>query len=461
MLNRHSPSVSGAAGISFAVALGVRLIVSYGFLGEMPMVSDAESYAGEATAWQASFPPERSLFWPPGNPLVLALASQLLGPDVAFRLTPVVLSALTAPLIVFFAAEIGASRRTSFVAGLLWAVYPPAILLAGQSYAQHLSALCLVSFALAGAATLRTGRAAWALAAGAALGLGALTRPAMLSLIAALLVGLVIALRRRRQDTAGPGARQLFFSTILAISATAALLLPIMLHNYQHGAGLTLSTNNERNLFLGNNPHTPDYKTSHLGQRSLEELPPEVRSYLQYFYDLPDSRRAMQAEAVKYMVENPARTLKRTLSRLRAFWGFDYLGSRIIQAHFGLSNKALYPLLLFEAGAYSLIVFLFLAGLFLPASMCCCEGPTQPSLAWVLVLIVAFQAPYLIAFSAGTYHFPVLPLLLPWSARALLALSQGDQAARYLLRRPMFLFALAVFVAIQLEYGLRTLDGGI
>jgi hypothetical protein len=205
-----------------------------------------------------------------------------------------------------------------------------------------------------------------------------------------------------------------------------------------------VSTNNERNLFLGNNPYTPDYKTSHLGQRSLDELPPDARAYLESFYTRTDARAAMQHAALAYMAHHPVRTLWRTLHRATSFWGFDYLASREIQKWRGGGTLATMPLLALEGGSYMMVGALALAGWFALAGAC--------DRGWRLgcaALILAYEAPYAIAFSGGTYHFPVMPLLIPFAAVAVANAAATWQRAR---ASTGTIAALSVFAAVQVEY---------
>lgn len=251
-------------------------------------------------------------------------------------------------------------------------------------------------------------------------------------------------LGQRLRARAG-GARAKYVLGGLTVAIAASLFVaPVLLHNRAAGAGLVLSTNNERNLFLGNNPYTPNYKTSHLGQRSLEELSPEVRAYLESFYDRPDAREAMKHEALVYMAAHPATTAYRSLNRATSFWGFDYLASRIVQSNRGWTERRFLPMLLVEAGGYLLVMLLALVAVF--GFRDAVDGGWRW---WLVALALAYEAPYVIAFSGGTYHFPVVPLLMAFAA---LAITRGAGAIRRAARSWRTVLALAVFVAIQAQY---------
>jgi hypothetical protein len=232
--------------------------------------------------------------------------------------------------------------------------------------------------------------------------------------------------------------------------------------NHRAGAGWTISTNNERNLFLGNNPYTPDYKTSHLGQRPLAELDPEAGRYLASFYARPDARAAMRRAALAYMAQHPARTALRTVNRATSFWGFDYLASREIQKWrsgragaaaaerapaAGGTSPAGWVLLGLEAGGYLATAALALVALFGRRR----EGAgPEATRAWLVALVLAYELPYTLAFSGGTYHFPVAPLLLPLAATAAV---RWRDAWREVCRGGAACWALGAFAVLQAQYG--------
>jgi hypothetical protein len=275
--------------------------------------------------------------------------------------------------------------------------------------------------------------------------------------------------RARAPRSAARSLLLLGAGALVAATAWALLVGPVVAHNAAAGAGWTVSTNNERNFFLGNNPYTPDYKTSHLGQRSLDELSPDARSYLEGFYDRPDARVAMRHAALQYVLTHPARTALRTLNRATSFWGFDYIASREIQKAFDWGQRKTLPLLALEAGSYlavlALAVVVLVVGRGRSGDTHAGEPPapvrgalTAPGQAlaydrtwcvWLVALALAYELPYAIAFSGGTYHFPVLPLLIPFAA---VAVASPKATWRRLRASGPAWIALALLGAIELQY---------
>ncbi len=430
-----------------AIAAFVRALIVFIPLGTMPLVSDAFDYFDQARRLLADFPGDRAYFWPPGTPFFLALIRVLFGPSVAAaRLGMIALSVATVALAALIADRVSSERRVVESTGWLGALYPPAILMSSQTYSQNLAAFLVALLAWALLSALATRRLVWWALSGIALGLGCLTRPSMLAYVP-ILIGALIALlvRTRRAEARSVTMR----NGLVALVGCVLPVLPVMIHNAHHRAGWTIATNNERNFFLGNNRYTPLYKTSQLAERPLEDLGPEGLAYVSGMTNENDvaARRAMTAEAVRHIRRDPLRTLLRTINRARAFWGFDYLLSRRIQIHYHLGTMGLIGLLIAEAGGYVALLLLVLAGLSKGWNGFAIGGGKLLAL-----LAFTYMLPYTIAFSGGTYHFPVVGLLLPFAGVALDRGIRRDTAfwARTMESRA-FRTAAAVFLLIQLE----------
>jgi hypothetical protein len=234
----------------------------------------------------------------------------------------------------------------------------------------------------------------------------------------------------------------------VALALIALVVAPAVLHNVRHGAGPSVSTNNERNVILANSAYTPNYKTSQLAQRPLERLDPETRQFVERVNARNDrvARKEMLREAWAFVRAHPITTAWRISNRFRSFWGFDYVMSRRMQDHFGLSTAAMLVPLALEAGGYAIVACLALVG----AAVVWRElDPSRRTLLWATPLL--YMAPHLLAFSAGTYHFPVVPLLFPLAAAgASLLLDPARRATALHSRR--LITAIAVFTIVQVEY---------
>jgi len=428
-----------------AAAVSLRALVNLVFLGSMPLVSDAASYAESAQDILAHFPGSRAYYWPPGMPYVLAAAYALFGTGmVVARLTTMLVDVLTVVAVTALAFTVLPDSRAARLTGWIAACYPPAIMMSGQPYAQQLAMLCLVVIASGLLLGFRRHRWGFFALAGAALGWGSLARPSMMSVGGVLGVLWVLLLGRSLRLGATERIRILSTGAVAFLLAAIVCVLPAMRHNASHGEGWTISINNEKNFFLGNNPYTPHYKTFHIGQRDLDALEPAARAYQQRFRERPDGRRAMMQEALRYIAAHPLITLWRTLNRIRAYWGFDYVMSRQIQRSFDLDLWGLCLLLSVEAGGYVVLMILALVGLLRAWRAGAMSGGGL-----VVLLILAYYAPYTLAYSGGTFRFPVMGLLMPFAGAGLwYALSHWRELAR---DRGVWV-VLTLFGLIQVEY---------
>jgi 4-amino-4-deoxy-L-arabinose transferase-like glycosyltransferase len=425
---------------------------------DMPQASDALAYSDAARDILAYFPGTNAYYRPPGTSLLLAGTYKLFGTSIwVSQLFCVCLGTLNVLLTAHWAYLSLQSHRAAKLAGWLAAAYPPALLMTGQTYSQHLAVLLILGLGISLHHAWTSGRHRHWVSAGICLGFGILNRPSTFMFLGVLPLAFLWLLRRgspTTAPTASTGRLRLFVGLLLSFCAAAAVAAPAVCHNANQGAGWTVSTNNERNLLLGNCPHTPHYKTSHLAQRKIEEHPPEIAAYLQEFTGSNDkaARDKMKRETLRYVVANPGITLWRTLSRVRSFWGFDYLMSRQIETHYGRGKMRLGALLLFEAGGYTLVMLLAFIGAM--RSWSCLNLASR---VFMPTLVLGYQLPYTLSFAAGTHHYPVIGLLFPLAALGVHEVMQRGAPSR-LLRSSWLWFGLALFTFVQLEYAFHVLQ---
>ncbi len=433
----------------FILGLSARLLWNIAFRN-IPFVADAADYATEASALVTGGLPHTPWYWPPGMVFLLGAVFAVIGPGVlAARLLTILLGLGSIVLAIHLATRMSQQPSAAAATGMIAALYGPAVMLSGQPFSQHLAALSLLGLCVCVLQVLETGSWKWAGLAGLAFGVGCLARPSMLAL-APIALSFVLP--------CGPSSERRWrqvANAVVFICAAAATLLPVLRFNEARGGGWVLSTNNERNFFLGNNPYTPDYKTSHLASRSLEELDAETRRYLKNVYDRTNTRDVMRTEAWRFIREHPWRTLKRTIYRTLAFWGFDHQASREHARHAGWGTTGLAALLAYEAGSYLAVAVLVLFGL-----LCCRDTIRKPVLKVTLALVIMYQIPYSVAFSAGTYHFPVIYLLMPVAGAAVAWISAvGPRvAAARAWAKPSLAVALIVFALVQAQYAYHLLE---
>lgn len=420
----------------------------------MPLRSDAAGYSKQAIAIAADFPGTEAYYWPPAMPYILAVAYHLFGDSLAVaRMVNILLCVLMVYVAILLTAAATNDDRKGRIAGWMAALYPASFLMAGQTFSQHLTAAGLMFCGYWLLLAYRHGKLGWYLLSGIALGVTALARSSAMSLLPALAILGIITywrLRRHTEQTAITVAtrKALLPGSILFFIGTALLVMPVMYHNVKHGAGWNISTKDESNVLVGNCKYTHHYKTNQLAVRDFALLEPEVREYLIRMRELPDARSAMMKEAMEYVINNPGITLWRTLSRIRAFWGFDYMLSREIQNNYQLSNFQLLAPLILEAGGYVILMIGVLLGLFFARPLL---APSATTL--LLVMTIGYQVPYMLVYAAGTYHFPAVFMLLPVSCVGWGWALGSRQRWQQIAQRRWFWASVALFALVQLEYG--------
>jgi 4-amino-4-deoxy-L-arabinose transferase-like glycosyltransferase len=431
-----------------AVAFGVRAVVALGILGGMPITSDAQSYSEQAANFvhhvHGSFP----YYWPPGTSYFLWPGYELFGVHaVVARLMTIAASVLAVVTSTLLAARVLRDRRAVMATGFVVALAPEIVLMSSQPYSFDLTLLAINCTALGVLIGWETGRLRWYVFAGLSLGFGALTRPSTLSIVL-VLIGLLVVLGRRLR---GAELRRLLVGAAALAVCAGIVMFPAVRHNHAVGQGWTLSVNNDQNLWLGNNPYTPNYKTYWLGQHDPAYFGPVIRDYmLRFVYGsnpTPEQRTRARNEAKRYVLAHPAVTGLRTVNRVRAFWGFPYTISNNIRTDWHKGNAAFAVTLFFEAGGYVLFGLLAIAAAVFARPLI--RGPRA---VFLLLLVGAFELPYALDFSGGRWHYPVLGLVAPFAGLGLAWLTADRDRWRRLLHSRAFLISAAVFLAVQAEY---------
>lgn len=201
---------------------------------------------------------------------------------------------------------------------------------------------------------------------------------------------------------------------------------------------------NSYNFFVGNNESTPDYKTWWLGSHEEREAP-EFNAY----YVIVDSVKTLPAEqqseaysslSWKYIHENPGTFIYRSFNRLRTFYAFDtYTGASLYTHHKALGMCVL----VVDAGMFIMLVLSFLLG-----------WGANPKFPFhiqglLLLLVLAYTLPYLLAFSHPTYHLPIMPLLMFFALQlkpSFSVISAWKESPQY------FRLLIGFFLFIQIEW---------
>jgi len=366
-------------------------------LGRRPLVGDAQLYdefARRMLQGQSIYP-----LVPPGEGSYLALCYRVFGA------IPLVARACMVPLAIAFfyafhaAAVKFAGRRSANLAALVFAIYPLQILCSIEPITEMPAALLLMlSLLLVLSILARPGPAGFALL-GLALGLLILTRPSALPFIVVLPAFLLLR------------SRNWLGSAIAA--AIPALMIAAWIGGVYHSTGhfVMINFSSTQNVFLGNNPYTPLYRTWWLTTHgdNPEQLPAAYRTLNAQILRAPwyEQNGIYRRAALQSIVSRPDLFLLRTANRIRVYFAFDsYTGSLLLN-RYRLGRKLAFAAIaldgaLFVLFAASALLFLFTV----PHDY----GAFRPALI-IAGMIAIYAGPYFLSVSHPIYHFPTVPLM--------------------------------------------------
>lgn len=352
---------------------------------------------------------------PPGYPLFLALVYWATGSSyVAARMVQMLLG-LVNVVLAFGLARALFGRAAGLVSALLLATYWAFIYFEGELLAPVL--LVFLLLAILHLAHLWAVRAGWvfALATGIAIGLFSVVRPnglLFLPVVAGWMVWLCRKEGKKIRSTIQP---------LLALALGAALAIaPVTVRNAVVGRDTVLiSANGGINLFLGNNEEANGQVASEipgLGRFGtcfdygplVQNVEKEVGRPLQH----SEVSRYFARRAMRYMAENPARTLALTARKALLFWGPAEITHNQVVHYDRVMSRVLAPL----PGNFSWALSLFLFGATLFALDLRSRNRSQsatPAVAGLaLLLVLTYFLSFLPFFCAARYRVPIIPVLL-------------------------------------------------
>lgn len=158
-----------------------------------------------------------------------------------------------------------------------------------------------------------------------------------------------------------------------------------------------LSRTNEKNFFLGNNPHTPLYETWWLGSHHAHD----TLAFNAYLAQLQRENITFTQAAWQHIRQESQTFALRTANRLRTFWAFDiFAGAEWLTQHPDATLVG-YALLALDAACWGLLLLGACATLLLQGHR------IDEAERAILYLIGLYALPYCFAFSHPTYHMAV------------------------------------------------------
>ena len=416
-------------------ALLIRILYAL-WIQDSWMAEDAGGYYQDALRILADT--SISPFWPPGVPYFLAGWMWITGSGHGFAMMGMLLWYVLFCWSFAKVAQHWLKEKTIHILLLVFALYP-AFIHHSVAPLSHLPvAVCLLCCVLL---ILRIQLAARVfphqilplLGIGVLLGLMGLFRPGAMATIPVVVGAVFLILRTSFRFAWAKALLPLFVAGVLIGGWEYSLY-----QEHQRWVGINDAT--AMNLFIGNNPLTPLYKTWWLGSHDETHNPVytafyERRSQIRAL-PLAEQKSAFAQEAWQHIQQQPVLFVVRSLNRLRCFFAFDtYTGARTIGNTPILGSL----FLLLDAVCYLFLGFLTIAS-WSRANII----PFYSSFfVWILL---AYSLPYLMAFSHPTYHFAILPLIGILGGKGL---ENRIRPRNWSLKQKL---GMAIFAMIQIEW---------
>lgn len=442
LFNRHPKNfiVLAAPGAALA-ALAVRLW----FLGRFaatPLFTQVAGGHDRALYHQAAQAVAGGAWWPDGSfaflplyPWVLGLLYAAVGSHLmAAAVLGLLCDGLTTFLLVALARRLGASPRWALATGLLYALYPRAIVYSTLTMPTSLNVLLVTALAFALARETPYSRAGWA-GIGLLAGITGLGYPAVWPVV--ILLAVLAALNWSRLPL--PRLHLPFF-----LAAALLPALPVAIHNTRAEGQLTfLTTHGGINVYMGNHERATGYPLRIRDFRlTATDLLEDAHRAAELEVGHPLSRAQSSAwwsaQARRFMREHPGAALRLTARKFRLFWSHTEVDDLRMVEQVQLMNHQL-------TGPWWIPFGLFSATGLLGLLMTRGAAPVR-------LLFWTGLAGVVSLFITTRYRLPLTPLLAAFGAAGLTTLIRDLRA-----RSRLATHALVLAVAI----GLAAWPGGV
>ncbi len=350
---------------------------------------------------------------PPLYPFFLAGIYSLAGVEnhQAARLAQIGLSLATALLLYRLGGAVY-DRRVGVVLCFLFLFYPSFLGFNYLLYAEVLFTFLLCTACYFLVLALKEQSLAWLVPGGVVLGLAALTRSVVWLLPPLVCLHLLLSWRN------GYGQRAL--AVLLFAVPFAATLAPWSLRNTRlEKTFVAVDTMGGRNFMMGNYEHTPLFRAwdaiGMTGEKDwfavLIRSDPSAMTTTQGQRD-----RLALRYGIRYALEHPGQTVQRDVVKFFNFWGLEreIIGGAAYGYYGTLSTPVIWLLTLVIFSSYAVVFLLGVLGVFL-------FPPSDWRIHSLLLLVILFVcAAHSAVFAHSRYHLPVMPLLMVYSANALI-----------------------------------------
>jgi len=440
----------GTYGVIFLIALAIRLI----YLSEIidhPVITillgDAESYDSWAQEiLSKGWVGERTFYQAPFYPYFLALIYTLGGRDfIIVRIVQAVIGACSCTFLAA-AARRFFDHRVGWAAGLLLAIYPPALFfdLLIQKAVLGMFFMCVLLFLLSIAMRADEGHkrtGTWILI-GVTLACFALVRENALILTPATAVWVAVYYRRQ-------GWSQIAAKALYVVIGLAIIFLPVTLRNYAVGGEFVLTTSQlGPNFYIGNNKDATGFYEPLVSDHSDWKF---ERTDAQNLAEKALGRKLTPNEVSDYWLnktladikEEPVRWLRLMGKKWMMVWNAtEASDSESIYAHYSFSTLL------------GLLGHVLHFGILLPlAILGLCLSWRQRHELWLLVWLWAcFAGSVTLFFVFARYRHPMAAIMVTFAAAGLL---KGYQALKEKHFTPLLVSScLALLAAVAVNWPL-------
>lgn len=377
----------------------------------------------------------------PFYPYFVAFLYKLSGSSIAFVVFVQHLIGTASAGLVYFLSREYFSRRVSFVAGLIAALYWPFVYFEGDLLIVTVFVFWNILALLLMAKSLRRDNLLLLVAAGLCFGLSAIARPSVLIVFPAL--PLVLYLNRRLPKKTGAGW---IGRTAVLFAGILVVIMPVMIRNFVVARSIVpIAASGGVNFFIGNNPRS-DGSTA---------IVPDTRAdWWGGYYDAiaiaerDEGRKLKLAEVSSYFFrrglewfrDSPGDAFSHLLKKLRVFWaGPERANNKFIYFFWNLAGMKYVPL-----PGYWLVAPLALLGGILQWRRRRLLSPLYFFILLYMVGVVAF-------FVNARFRLPVTPFLIIFAAYAVVYLVEVFRSKDFRLVPAMAILAAAALL-VNVDY---------
>ena len=427
-------------GLCIRIALLIILI-------DIPLFSDAKSYHEVAISIGSSR--VFSTFWPPALPMYLSLCHRLFGASELVSQASMIAWYILLFLIQYTLFKKLFNYRITNISLLIIAIFPSFIYHSITPLSQLPAAACLLAIILLSIELLDKQRFTSSLVLGCAFAFFALLRPS--SILLMLMLSAYLFIKTRKTTS--------FIPMIIALVLISSWLYKA---HSMTGRFVPINDANAANLFYGNNPYTPTYKTWWFGSHGDEEdgVPPgymELRNEIEN-KAIKERQDTFRKLALDHIARRPDLFLMRTASRFRCFFAFPTFTGSILREHNILSTKGSLMIIFLDGLIHSIISITFVLFLFVRNN----SMPYRTYGPIILLSFLGYAVPYWFSFSHPTYNFPVIPVYMIFSSAYLFDHLHARDRVMLLptsnRSRVVLMMTVSLYIFIQIEWLLHNLS---